>query len=401
MEKKHTNKYEFFVEGMHCGACELLIEKKLKKQPGVNKVKASLNSNTVTIECDSKEATSKDQLASDFSKYVEADGYTILASKPSVAKPKWGEFKYAVPFGLCFVFIIIVLWITKVIQFTGSSDEVLSYPAIFMIGIVASLSSCMAVVGGMVLSMSATYAKESAKGKLSSQVAFHTGRIISFFILGGILGAAGGVLSPVYIVSGILGLLVTALILSFLPTKSAYLKITVGLSIGFVIYFILSTYLNSTQIKAVLSFVMVGIMLILAINMMDIFPFFNKLQPRIPKIFSSKIMNLNLENSGTNFLTPIFLGATTFFLPCGFTNMMQFNALGSGDFLKGAMIMFVFALGTLPILGSISYTSIKLAKSSKKGIFFKAAGIVVIFFALVNLMLGLTMLEFMPAIISF
>ena len=47
----------------------------------------------------------------------------------------------------------------------------------------------MAVVGGLVLSMSATFAREG--DKVRPQILFHTGRIVSFFILGGVIGALG------------------------------------------------------------------------------------------------------------------------------------------------------------------------------------------------------------------
>ena len=43
---------ELYVEGMHCAACEILIEKKLKKVDGVTYVDAKLNDNKVIIKGD-------------------------------------------------------------------------------------------------------------------------------------------------------------------------------------------------------------------------------------------------------------------------------------------------------------------------------------------------------------
>ncbi|MBT7754815.1 MAG: heavy-metal-associated domain-containing protein, partial [Candidatus Magasanikbacteria bacterium] len=41
---------EFFVTGMHCAACELLIEKKCLEIPGVISVDASLSNESIKIE---------------------------------------------------------------------------------------------------------------------------------------------------------------------------------------------------------------------------------------------------------------------------------------------------------------------------------------------------------------
>lgn len=43
-------------------------------------------------------------------------------------------------------------------------------------------------------------------------------------------------------------------------------------------------------------------------------------------------------------LTPLIIGAATFFLPCGFTQSMQIAALSSGSFFGGFGIMLAFVL---------------------------------------------------------
>ena len=59
-------------------------------------------------------------------------------------------------------------------------SEQMGYGLVFGLGLVASVSTCMAVVGGLVLSMSANFAKEG--DKFRPQVLFHLGRLVSFFI---------------------------------------------------------------------------------------------------------------------------------------------------------------------------------------------------------------------------
>jgi len=58
--------------------------------------------------------------------------------------------------------------------------------------------------------------------------------------------------------------------------------------------------------------------------------------------------------------------------------------MAEGSFFGGGLLMLVFALGTLPVLGIISFSSIRFSRSSYSGVFFKAAGFMVIFFALFN-----------------
>lgn len=61
----------------------------------------------------------------------------------------------------------------------------------FLIGLVASVSSCLAVVGGLVLSLSAKTSQDDAKKSRRSIILFHSGRVIGFSLLGGVLGLVG------------------------------------------------------------------------------------------------------------------------------------------------------------------------------------------------------------------
>ena len=148
----------------------------------------------------------------------------------------------------------------------------------------------------------------------------------------------------------------------------------------------------------VLSVIVGLIMLILGLNLLDIFPWIKKLQPTLPKFLSRHMLGIKKFN---HTLTPLLLGIVTFFLPCGFTQSMQIYTLSTGSFLTGAMIMFVFALGTLPVLALLSFTSLGIHDKVRSGIFFKTAGLVVIFFALFNLINSLVAIGALPPIFNF
>jgi sulfite exporter TauE/SafE len=119
------------------------------------------------------------------------------------------------------------------------------------------------------------------------------------------------------------------------------------------------------------------VMLLLGLNLLDIFLWTKKVQFGMPKRigeFAYRLKDMNHR------FTPFLLGAVTFFLPCGFTQSMQVYTLSSGSFLAGAMTMTAFALGTLPVLALLSFGPLGIRSSAHTGVFFKTVGLIVIAF---------------------
>lgn len=324
---KETKCYEFEVNGMHCAACELLIEDKLKEDKTVKSVSANLNSKKVKVEVESND--SYDQIAKNLTKLVDKDGYSLVGgTEVTVKKNNWEEFFYAVPIALIFLLVFAILQESGILSTSATNN----LPQVFILGVIASLSSCMALVGGLVLALSNRYSN-SSKGK-RAQVSFHIGRLGGFFILGGALGLVGSFLKPS-------------------PAFTVVLTILVSI-----------------------------LMLVLGINQLGISDNVSRFQVRTPKVVSRRI--LKLQNLNGSFAA-LILGAMTFFLPCGFTLAVQALALDQANVLQSALIMFVFALGTLPVLAAISFASVSFAGKMRSGIFLKTTGIVIITFALYNI----------------
>jgi sulfite exporter TauE/SafE/copper chaperone CopZ len=340
--------YKFHVQGMHCKACVLLTESELLEIPNIVSAKTNLSQNTVEIVGDFGDK-SEEVVAGELSAVLQKHGYSLSVEKPKInnsAEKNWSDFKIAVPIALAFIILFFLLQKFGLVNLVGGRN--VSYGTAFTVGIIASLSTCMAVVGGLVLSMSATFAKEG--DKVRPQVLFHLGRILSFFILGGVIGAIG----------------------------SAF---TLNLGATFALDLIIGL-----------------VMLILGINLLDVFHFSKKLQPSMPKFLSKHALGVSRFN---HTLTPLLVGIATFFLPCGFTQSMQLYALTTGSFLSGGLTMLSFALGTLPVLALVSFSSFSIQKSSKSGVFFKTAGLVVIIFALFNLINSLVVVGIIPPIFNF
>lgn len=331
---------------MHCQACVALIESELEDAPEISKAKSSLATHTVEV-CGDFGDKGPEHVARDLSEVLKPHGYTLSVEKflNSSGTSKWSDFNLAIPIAGAFIALFILLQKFGVVNLVTTSK--VSLGTAIMIGLIASVSTCMAVVGGLVLSMSANFAKEG--DKVRPQVLFHVGRLGAFFLLGGVMGALGSVFQ--------LG-----------QTGTFVLSLAVAI-----------------------------VLLILGINLLDVFPWAKKLQPTIPSFIGKRVHGLKNIN---HTLTPLLVGVATFFLPCGFTQSMQLYALSTGSFWTGSLIMFFFALGTLPVLSLLSFSSLGIHKKAQSGVFFKTAGLVVIFFGVFNLIGSLVSIGIIPPLFN-
>lgn len=320
--------YLFHIRGMHCASCALRIEQAIKDDPRVTVAKVSFGKQQVSVEGDFPD--SPEEVAEELTRLVSKHGYRISTEKGSHAA-LWSDFIYALPLALLLMTAFVFLQKVGLTNLITSSD--VSYGTAFLIGLIASVSSCLAIVGGLVLSLSASSAKEG--GTWRTQTLFHVGRIGGFFVLGGLVGLLG---------------------------NSLHLGLTANALLGGLVALV---------------------MLVLGINLLDVFHFTKRLQLTMPARFSRHVV---AGSTHDHYLAPLLVGVGTFFLPCGFTQSMQLYALSTGSFMQGALTMFVFALGTFPMLALLSFGSLNIAHQSWKGIFFKTAGLIVIALALLNLM---------------
>jgi sulfite exporter TauE/SafE/copper chaperone CopZ len=329
------------IEGMTCRSCELTIERAWKKLDNVGLVEVDASRGTARLHV-SGTPPSIDTLQA----ALNADKYRVLrggeaavtnASKPSVLQ-------LAGLFGLVLLLGILMskLGLLKPNFAVGAG---MSFGAIFLVGLVAASSSCIAVTGGLLLSTAAKFNQRygpSAAGisRMRPVLLFVGGRIASYALFGGILGVAGQALSP--------SPLVTALI-----------------TIAAAIY-----------------------MLTMGLDMLHLAPsWLKRFMPRMPKTFAHRIMD---AEGNPHPLAPFGLGAATVFLPCGFTQAFQLYALTTGSFWAGAATLLAFALGTAPALLALGWASSSL-KGKAGQFFFKFSGALVVVLGLWNIQNGLTL----------
>lgn len=330
---------------MTCRSCEIILERKLIKVPGIIKVEVNHKSAAaiLTVEVNALPDEKEIKAAIEYAGYqlVDAKSDANPGLKQETSRRKWLE----IGASLLIIFALYKLLQTfNIISFISATAGAATLGGIFLIGLVAGTSSCLAVTGGLLLSVAAKYneANESRQEsigrwqKFKPLFYFNAGRLISYFIFGGLVGILGNSIT-------------------FSPRMTGYMNIAVAV-----------------------------IMIYLAFSILKIIPK-RGFSIHMPKKFTHRITNLSESEHPA---APLSLGALTFFLPCGFTQSLQLVALASGSFFTGAITMFVFALGTLPALLGISAIS-SIAKGKTSRLFLRFSGALVLVLGFFNLNSGL------------
>jgi len=312
-ENEPETPVRLFVRGMHCPACEALVAERIGELPGVRHVRASLAEGTVTItfakpehatasgtresggaspqapsETGTRHVLSPEKLGELFAD----QGYLFAETPFDDAGGRLREFALAggtVLLAAAFFLFLEHSGILHLVLVDTSS----ALPAFVLFGLLAGISSCAALVGGLVLSFSRSWGTD---GSGKSCLSFNFGRLVAYGAAGALLGSLG------------------------------------------------SAFRISAPAAALLVFAVSFVMAALGLQMLGV-PGAERLRVPFPGGGTSR------EKKGTR--TPFLLGASTVLLPCGFSITVQGVALLSGDPLRGALVMLAFALGTAPSLLAI------------------------------------------------
>ncbi len=331
------------IKGMHCRSCEILIEEKLKGIKGVQTVDISHRTGEATIHFEGKHLNHGDVVHA-----VKQAGYELgVNEKPPIFSQNKADY---MELGIGVVVLSLSYFILKEIGLfdltIATTNNFRSLPVVLLVGLTAGVSTCMALVGGLVLGVATRFAQEkpdaTTKEKLLPHLYFNLGRIIAFFFLGGVIGLIGSVFQ---LSASLMGLFI----------------VIVGLS-----------------------------MLYLGLQLTALFPRLTGSSLVLPPWISKALGITKKTSESYSHTESMFLGALTFFVPCGFTQAIQLYAMTTGSFLTGGVTMAVFAVGTAPGLLSLGgLTSFIKGKSSS--LFFKVVGLTVIALAFFNISNGLTL----------
>lgn len=197
---------------------------------------------------------------------------------------------------------------------------------IFITGLTVGGLTCLAVQGGLLASV---IAERDKKHTIWATASFLLSKLVSYTILGFILGAFGGALN-------------------INPIVQTIMQLLAGLY-----------------------------MIAVALNLLNIHPIFRYVIIQPPRFLTRLVKN---QSKSKDLFAPGILGAMTVFIPCGTTIAMETLAIASANALFGAAIMAAFVLGTMPL-----FVGVGLFTSIFQGKFLKLAAFVVLYLGITSL----------------
>lgn len=318
------------IRGMHCPSCPLLVEENLSALAGISDVRASLAKHTCTFHYNTTLYPTEEALKLAVNTALAPHGFAVQEKGEGRLQPGFFAARNMLEMfigGLLAFFVWQALVYFEANISFGEEAEGLLMP--LTLGFAASLSCCVAVTGSLIIGFAASYGKGKSKaGLMGMNTSLQAGRLLGFFVFGGLLGLVG-----------------TSLALS-------------GHTLS-VLYVLIALLLVS-----------------LAVPMLDL-PFLTILPFRLP---SSMGVIQKLGKAHKSFVLPFLVGALTFFIPCGFAISMMLLALQTHSFFQGGLTMLFFALGTLPVLFLVGFTA-SLTSHKGFGLLRKTMAFLLLFFA--------------------
>ena len=339
--QKHT----YYVKGMHCASCEILIEKELLSFSGVEFADAALANGQVNIGFN-HDRPGLERLNELFRK----NGYVFSDHPFPKESSDWSRPILWAGLIITIFILVIKLGLASFVSVNSQS----SLGVFFIFGLLAGISGCAALIGGLILSLSKQWLEMYSSNanltvKMIPHTLFNVGRIISYALLGLALGFLGERIQ-------------------FSPIITTIIVLAVS-----------------------------GIMLVLALQMMGVKEF-NQWRVALPKSLTAQIY-AGEKKSG--WFYPLLIGFLTVLLPCGFTIIAEGAAVLSGSPWRGLLIMLFFVLGTMFPLLAIGASSVKLGGNQKSSeIFLRTAGLLIIFFIVFNLNIQFGLVRYLSNFIS-
>jgi sulfite exporter TauE/SafE/plastocyanin domain-containing protein/copper chaperone CopZ len=307
------------VEGMTCSSCEARIERVLLAIPGALRAKASMRGGEVIFEYDDSQSSPEAAQAA-----IEKAGYTVKDKRNASTL-------IALGIGLVLAAGYMIASSAGLFNALPKVDASIGYGMLFVVGLLTSVH-CVAMCGGISLSQSikATAAPNAAltRGnldRLMPGLLYNGGRVISYTVIGGIVGALGSAFN-------------------FSPTVKGAIAGAAGL-----------------------------FMLYLGLKMLG-------LVPALPKASHPLIDGARRSAAGRG---PFAVGLLNGLMPCGPLQTMQLYALGTGSLLAGALSMFIFSIGTVPLMLGFGLAATMLPRRFLP-VMVKASAVLVMFLGVVT-----------------
>lgn len=308
MKKKYVR-----IDGIHCNRCIYIITNKLLTIKNIKKVK--IKNNIAYIYYVGK-LSNKEIINSILDiDYFTKDEYISDKLSDVYNRIELKEFLIIATIIIIMIFIINAIFGYNVFNVIPSIDSSITYGMLFITGALTSIH-CISMCGAINLFVIV----DSNSKKYKGPILYNLGRITSYTLIGGIVGAIGSVISINDKINGIIILL-----------------------------------------SAIIMFLM-------SLNLLGI------IDIRLPFDLKYKISG-RTSNS-------FIIGLLNGFMPCGPLQAMQVYALSTGSFIKGATSMFLFSLGTVPLM---LFTAVfyNLFRGKRKIIINKIASVLILILSII------------------
>ena len=330
----HPMDRSYSIAGTHCRSCQILLEQKLKEIPGITHAHVDWRTGRTWIRADQGTHAIDASVAD----VVRAAGYRLgVGRRPPFISRSIIDWQEAIA-AACIVVILYFIYIAIGLdRFSDGLATTASAGSGLVVGLVAGVSTCMALIGSLVLGLSARHAQHHPHAtpwqRIRPNLAFNGGRVLGFALLGGLIGVVGSVFR------------LQGAPLGFLVIAAGALMVIVGAKL-------------------------------------------TGLLPRLESLTLptslARLVGFHPTVEGYSHRVAMTTGALTFFLPCAFTQTMQVLAISTGDFVQGAMVMGAFALGTTPGLIGIGGVA-GFASGAFGRMFMKIAGVAVLLLGIWNM----------------
>jgi sulfite exporter TauE/SafE/copper chaperone CopZ len=331
------------VAGMTCRSCENRIARHVGRIPSVEQVRASAVHGRVEI------TSSAPIPSATVARAIRAAGYEIGRTPWITPDPDvWMTLIAG---------IVLVGGLALLASVTGLADLASGIGDVsqggiliaLLLGLAAGVSTCAALVGGLVLALSAAFEnRRTASGagdvaiaaRMRPALVFIGGRIAGYGVLGAALGALG------------------------------------------------ASVTMPPQVTAVLMIGVAVVMTVLGTRLTGLSPRIATWAPTLPMGLGHRLGLADGAVGAYSDTRAAGLGAASFFLPCGFTQAVQIYALSTGSPLLAGATLAVFAVGTAPGLLALAGLPV-VVPGAWRPTLMRLVGVVVIGFAIVNGSAGL------------
>ena len=281
-----TTVLELNVSGMICRACEDAIADALLHTRGVVSAQAHYWCGRVTITYDPNIVT-EDTLR----QVLTNAGYP----------PGTHGMGGVVVDGICLALVGVLYWglpkLLALVKVPALADNA-SLGLVFLVGLLTS-THCIGMCGGILLAQTTDARGVTGRSKrgLIASAAYNGGRVVSYTAVGALCGALGAVI----------------------------------------------TY--TPNIKSMVFTVAGALVLLIGLRMAGILPGLRSTETELPGACS-----LNARTRRRFAGRPLIIGLLTGVMPCGALSAMWLCAMSSGSAARGALVLLVFSLGTVPLL---------------------------------------------------